>query len=353
MDASPRRPGPARRLMLLLTVVVCAAAAGGCMAMSSSQPETTTRAMAQRDGEDLQSDYQSVIRDSLPSVVQIQAGDSLGSGVVYDTKGHVVTNAHVVGDAKSLRVTIATGEQTLTAKLVSSYPQQDLAVIKLDPVPEGLKPATFGDSSKVEVGHIVLAMGSPLGLSSSVTQGIVSAVGRTVSESGTGGTTGATLANNVGGDQSGQQRGRAGEPGQRGDRDPDAGGRGPAAGRGCGPGHRIRDPRLHGEDGRRPDHRERQGDRLRPRGAGHHGPDGARRQLRALGGGGGGGREGGPAEQAGLRVGDIITKVGSTEITTVTSLAEALASMNPGDKVVVGYLRDGDSRTAQVTLGEV
>lgn len=341
--------------MLLLTVVVCGAAAGGCMALSSSQPETTTRAMAQRDGDDLQSDYQSVIRDSLPSVVQIQAGDSLGSGVVYDTKGHVVTNAHVVGDAKSLRVTIATGEQTLTAKLVSSYPQQDLAVIKLDPVPEGLKPATFGDSSKVEVGHIVLAMGSPLGLSSSVTQGIVSAVGRTVSESGTGGTTGATLANMV---QTSAainpgNSGGAGEPGQRGDRDPDAGGRGPAAGRGCGPGHRIRDPRLHGEDGRGPDHRERQGDRLRPRGAGHHGPDGARRQLRALGGGGGGGREGGAAEQAGMRVGDIITKVGSTEIMTVTSLAEVLASMNPGAKVVVGYLRNGDSRTAQVTLGEV
>ncbi|MEW5631930.1 trypsin-like peptidase domain-containing protein, partial [Streptomyces hydrogenans] len=69
-------------------------------------------------------------------------------------------------------------------RLVAAYPEQDLAVIKLESVPEGLKPARFGDSSAVQMGHIVLAMGSPLGLSGSVTQGIVSATGRTVSEGG-------------------------------------------------------------------------------------------------------------------------------------------------------------------------
>ncbi|WP_405568929.1 trypsin-like peptidase domain-containing protein [Streptomyces sp. NBC_01167] len=356
MDVSPRRPGPARRLMLLLTVVVCAAAAGGCMALSSSQPETTTRAMAQRDGDDLQSDYQSVIRNSLPSVVQIQAGDSLGSGIVYDTKGHVVTNAHVVGDAKSLRVTIATGEQTLTAKLVSSYPQQDLAVIKLDPVPEGLKPATIGDSSEVEVGHIVLAMGSPLGLSSSVTQGIVSAVGRTVSESGTGGATGATLANMV-------QTSAAINPGNSGGAlvnldsqvigIPTLAAVDPQQGEGAAPGIGFAIPASMVKtvadqiiaNGRVTDSgRAALGITARTVLDDNYEPSGAA-VVEVV--------TGGAAEQAGLRVGDIITKVGSTEITTVTSLAEALASMNPGGKVVVGYLRDGDSRTAQVTLGEV
>ncbi|NED85442.1 trypsin-like serine protease, partial [Streptomyces sp. SID11233] len=85
----------------------------------------------------------------------------------------------------------------LSADLVSSYPQQDLAVIKLSNPPKGLKPASFGDSAKARVGQIVLAMGSPLGLSSSVTQGIVSATGRTVTEGRSGGGTGATIANMV------------------------------------------------------------------------------------------------------------------------------------------------------------
>lgn len=150
----------------------------------------TAQAAAPAAANDLQADYQRVIEDVLPSVVQIQAGDSLGSGVVYDDKGHVVTNAHVVGDSRTFRVTTARTEESLAAELVSSYPEQDLAVIKLDRLPEGMKAARFGDSSKAEVGQIVLAMGSPLGLSSSVTQGIVSAVGRTVTEGREGGGTG-------------------------------------------------------------------------------------------------------------------------------------------------------------------
>lgn len=152
--------------------------------------------MPAADG-DLQSTYQKVIKDVLPSVVQIQTGGDLGSGVVYDDQGHIVTNAHVVGDAKTFEVTTANSENVLTATLVYSYPEQDLAVVKLDKVPDGLRPAAFGNSAKVAVGQIVLAMGSPLGLSSSVTQGIVSATGRTVSEGGSDGGTGATIPNMV------------------------------------------------------------------------------------------------------------------------------------------------------------
>lgn len=96
----------------------------------------------------------------------------------------------MVGSEKTFRVTTANSQNVLTARLVYTYPAQDLAVIKLDKVPSGLKAATIGNSEKVEVGQIVLAMGSPLGLSSSVTQGIVSATGRTVSEDSTGGGTG-------------------------------------------------------------------------------------------------------------------------------------------------------------------
>ncbi|OKJ24088.1 hypothetical protein AMK21_03930 [Streptomyces sp. CB00316] len=62
---------------------------------------------------------------------------------------------------------------------------------------------------------------------------------------------------------------------------------------------------------------------------------------------------GGAADEAGLRAGDIITKISDTAVTTITSLSEALAGDKPGDKVTVTYTRDGDSRTAEVTLGEI
>ncbi|MFD0331831.1 S1C family serine protease [Streptacidiphilus monticola] len=118
----------------------------------------------------------------LPSVVSIAAGSSTGSGVVYDSRGDIVTNAHVIGTAREFTVTLATSGQPLKAGLVASYPLGDLAVIRLTAPPADLKAATFADSAKVTVGQVVLAMGNPLGLHSSVTQGIVSAVGRTVSE---------------------------------------------------------------------------------------------------------------------------------------------------------------------------
>ena len=119
-----------------------------------------------------------VVRTVSPTVVQIQTRVGLGSGVVYDGNGNVVTNAHIVGTAKEFTVTLADGIHE--APLVGAFPADDLAVIRL----EGEKPApaSFADSSKIEVGDIALAIGNPLGLRSSVTQGIVSSRGRTVSE---------------------------------------------------------------------------------------------------------------------------------------------------------------------------
>lgn len=198
--ARPRGPRPvaAAAVALVCSLALLSACSGS--GPSSGAPKDTTQQAAVpvvRSGDDLQGDYQRVIKDVLPSVVQIQAASDLGSGVVYDTAGHIVTNAHVVGDAKTFMVTTANSKDPLSATLVSSYPAQDLAVVKLDKVPDGLRAARFGDSAKVAVGQIVLAMGSPLGLASSVTQGIVSATGRTVSEGGSDGGTGATLPNMV------------------------------------------------------------------------------------------------------------------------------------------------------------
>ncbi|MEV6354251.1 S1C family serine protease [Streptomyces hydrogenans] len=359
MDVTRAR-SRARRLALPLAAGVCAAAlTAGCSSGSGTPaaPErTTSQAAAPRAANDLQDDYQAVIKDVLPSVVQIDASESLGSGVVYDDKGHIVTNAHVVGDETAFQVTAATGGQPVAARLVAAYPEQDLAVIRLESVPDGLKPARFGDSSAVQMGHIVLAMGSPLGLSGSVTQGIVSATGRTVSEGHSGGGTGATIGNMV-------QTSAAINPGNSGgalvDLDsevvgiPTLAASDPQMGGGSAPGigfaipasmvRTVADQII--KDGKVTDSgraalditgRTVLDDSYEPMGV-------AVVEAEA----------GGAAADAGLRAGDVITRLADDDITTITSLAESLAARSPGDVVTVTYVRDGSTRKAEVTLGEI
>ncbi|MGY0023455.1 S1C family serine protease [Streptomyces sp. YJ-C3] len=355
--ARARRSPRLVRVALPLTAAVCAAAlVSGCSDSASSGSSDPTTQAAPAAADSLQDDYQKVIKEVLPSVVQIQASSDLGSGVVYDDQGHIVTNAHVVGDEKTFKVTTANSTDELTAKLVYAYPEQDLAVIKLDKVPDGLKAAAFGDSSKVEVGQITLAMGSPLGLSSSVTQGIVSATGRTVSESRSGGGTGATIANMV-------QTSAAINPGNSGGAlvnldgevigiptlaatDPDMG---DSAAPGIGfaiPASmvtKVADQVI--KDGKVTDSgraalgvtgRTVLDDGYRPAGV----------AVVSV-------TDGGGAEKAGIEAGDIITGFGGTEVTTMQSLSEALAEEKPGDKVSVTYTRDGAEKKAEVTLGEI
>jgi putative serine protease PepD len=157
------------------------AALAGCG--SGSQTTTTgaavTAAQTGSPAKQLQQQFTGIVKTVSPQVVQIQTDSGLGSGVVFDKRGDIVTNAHVVTGARTLSVTLADGGQH-PATLVGIYPQNDIAVVR---VSDGaVHPATFADSSKVQVGDIVLAIGNPLGLRSSVTQGIVSSAGRTVSE---------------------------------------------------------------------------------------------------------------------------------------------------------------------------
>lgn len=147
-----------------------------------------------RDGD--QDQYETVIKKVLPSIVQITTPVGLGSGVVYDTRGDIVTNDHVVGNATTFQVQLSSSSHAVTATLVGSYPTDDLAVIKISST-AGAKPATFGRSSQLQVGQIVLAMGNPLGLTSSVTNGIVSALGRTLTEPTSADSPGATLPNSI------------------------------------------------------------------------------------------------------------------------------------------------------------
>ncbi|GAB14941.1 S1 family peptidase [Arthrobacter globiformis NBRC 12137] len=121
-----------------------------------------------------------------PSVVTISvsSGSSggTGSGIILDTEGHILTNTHVVtldGAAEDAAVEVRTIDgQVYKATIVGTDPLSDLAVIKIDA--EGLTPATLGDSGAVNVGDKAIAIGAPLGLSGTVTDGIVSAVNRTI-----------------------------------------------------------------------------------------------------------------------------------------------------------------------------
>jgi serine protease Do len=100
-----------------------------------------------------------------------------GSGFVYDTAGHIVTNFHVAGNADQIQVIFADGT-SLDATLVGGDPDSDLAVVKVDPSKVDLQPLAIGNSDDLSVGDMVAAIGNPFGLEGSMTSGIVSALGR-------------------------------------------------------------------------------------------------------------------------------------------------------------------------------
>ena len=108
---------------------------------------------------------------------EIGTANGFGSGFVFDNEGHIVTNNHVVENAKKISVTFVDGI-SYNAELVGADPYADIAVIKLDINPEKLHPLPIGDSSKLKVGERISAIGNPFGLSGSMTSGIVSQLGR-------------------------------------------------------------------------------------------------------------------------------------------------------------------------------
>jgi len=166
----------------LITVAPAGVAAvvAACGGNGPGDDVTRVAPVASADGAaSLQQELVSVVRAVSPSVVQIETPQDLGSGVVFDARGDVVTNAHVVGNATRFVVTLASGDSH-PATAIGRDAANDLAVIRIAGARP--RPATFADSSQVEVGDIALALGNPLGLRSSVTEGIVSAVRRSVPE---------------------------------------------------------------------------------------------------------------------------------------------------------------------------
>ena len=118
-----------------------------------------------------------------PAVVQVtvatQRGVGLGSGVIIDRQGYIVTNSHVIDGAQAIEVMLSDGTK-VPAQLVGKASADDLAVLRISVPGLNLTVATFGDSSQLQVGQDVLAIGNPLGITQTVTSGIVSALGRKV-----------------------------------------------------------------------------------------------------------------------------------------------------------------------------
>jgi S1-C subfamily serine protease len=289
----------------------------------------------------LQDTFVSVNRRVSPSVVQIETNEGLGSGIVLDGKGNIVTNAHVVGKARTFRVTTPAGK-ILSGKLVGVFTQDDLAVIKV--VGRTLRPAQFGDSNALQVGDIAMAIGNPLGLQSSFTEGVVSALGRDESEGN-----GVTLRNAI-------QTSAAINPGNSGGalvningevigiptlaaNDPQVGGA--AAGIGFAiPGNDVRDYASQiVQHGRVIDtHRAYLGIHIGQTNSGVYI---------------GGVTSGGPAAKAGLKVGDVITAVDGKPTQTIDLLGSALAAKKPGQTVKLSIVeQNGAKKTTSVTLGQ-
>ena len=193
--ASPRR---GRGLAQTAGVALLAAvlASGGTYALTqanesdTSTPTATTQQNSDSgtsptvvQGNAAAPDWSAVAKAVSPSVVSIQLAQGAGSGVVLDKSGHILTNNHVVEGAPGsggIQVTLADG-RTYDASIVGTDPSTDLAVIKLSAAPDDLTPITLADSDQLAVGDPVMAIGNPLGLSGTVTTGIISALDRPVS----------------------------------------------------------------------------------------------------------------------------------------------------------------------------
>ena len=197
----PNKPGASKTVNGIVTAVVAAlVAAALCLGLgyaaitngwvtvptSSSLSNVTSNksgsgSATAKTGE--APDWQTVASGVSGSVVSIQTamanGTAKGSGAIIDTEGHIITNNHVISGAQQIQVTLANGN-IYSAQLVGTDTTTDLAVIKLDNPPSGLKAVEFADSDKLAVGENVMAIGNPLGYDDTATTGIVSALNRPV-----------------------------------------------------------------------------------------------------------------------------------------------------------------------------
>ncbi|WP_329218972.1 trypsin-like peptidase domain-containing protein [Streptomyces sp. NBC_01485] len=306
-----------------------------------------------------------VAAKALPSTVTIEAESSngeggTGTGFVFDTQGHIVTNNHVVADAVDggkVTATFPDGKK-YDAEVVGHAQGYDVAVIKLKNAPSDLKPLTLGDSDKVAVGDSTIAIGAPFGLSNTVTTGIISAKNRPVASSdGTSSTSSYMSA---------LQTDASINPGNSG---------GPlldASGNVIGINSAIQSTGGGGLGGTTQsgsiglgfaipiNQAKYVAQQLIKTGQPVYAKIGASVSLEDTTGGakitepvsGSASpiESGGPADQAGLKPGDVITKLDDMVIDSGRTLIGEIWTHKPGDKVTITYERGGKSHTVDLTL---
>jgi putative serine protease PepD len=267
---------------------------------------------------------------------QSQSSKAEGTGFVLDTKGDIVTNEHVIDGATAITVKFQNGTSA-KATLVGSDKGTDLAVIKVDPSATTLVPLTLGDSSTVQTGEAVYAIGSPFGLTESLSAGIVSSTGRQIDSP-----SGRPIANAIQTDAA-INHGNSGGP------------LFDASGNVIGINSQI-DSESGGNDGvgfaipvntvKSVTSQLVSGEKVTHPFLGVYLSDAS-----------GGGATvtkltaGGPADTAGIKAGDVITAVDSTPITSSSDLVTAISADSVGQKVTLTISRGGATQTIPVTLG--
>jgi putative serine protease PepD len=345
--------------------VIAGAVAGGVIAIviagtSGSHSVTTTTVVQQPQGSSVPTSLSSgkgltvnqIYRNASPGVVDIRVTEQAsggggpfgsgsgqaqgeGAGVVYDTKGNILTDEHVVSGATSVKVVFQDG-RTASARVLGTDPSTDVAVIHVDGSPAELHPIALANSSDAQVGDPVVAIGSPFSLPETVTTGIVSQVGRSIQAPN-----GFTIPGAI-------QTDAAINPGNSG---------GPLL---DGSGHLLGlNDQIQTNSGSNA-------------GVGFAIPSNAVAKVAngiisgqpvkhawvgvSLGQSSSGGatinsvESGGPAESAGVKPGDVITAVNGTAINSTDQFIQTVDNYSPGDKVTLTVNRGGQQQQVQVTL---
>jgi putative serine protease PepD len=357
-------------VLAALALMVGAGAGGAAIALAvDDEPSTQTissLAAAPETGSATGNPTEGLSRvaaDVLPSVVSITVesgrGAAEGSGVILSDDGQILTNNHVVeaaGDGADITVTFSNGDNA-DARILGRDPATDLAVIQASDV-SGLTPAELGNSADLHVGDTVLAIGSPLGLTGSVTSGIVSALNRSIT---LGGSSEGSPFGNQGGSQTTAvidaiQTDAAINPGNSGG--PLINARGQVIGINTAIASTAGDM-GGGQSGNIGvgfaipiDDARDVADQLIQNGEVRHAFLGVQIANADAGGALVGAVEpNSPADDAGLQRGDVITKVGDEDINDAAALTASIRSHDPGGQVTITYTRDGDEHTTDVTLG--
>jgi putative serine protease PepD len=324
-------------------VVVAAVSLGGGSSSNSAPKTSQARLRPAAAALAFQRAITAVVHELSPSVVQIQTPSGLGSGIVFDSNGDIVTNNHVVGSGGG-PLTVTAGAHSYGASLVGRFAPDDLAVVHVSGA--HLSPAAFADSSKLDVGDFAIAIGNPLGLRSSVTDGIVSAFRQGVSE-GNGvalplmiQTSAAINPGNSGGALADLQGRVIGIP-TLAAIDPELGG---TAAPGIGfaiPSNLVKDIATqiirfgHVVNSHRAYLGVQIGD-----------TNGAGVLVQSV-------TTGGPAAKAGLASGDVITSVNGRQTPTIDDLTSRVSELKPGTTVTLGIVtQNGAHKTLHLTLGE-